>query len=107
MTEDENQADDGQQAKNGGDTQPEPGDVPEATFAGFVSALAGQTLIHLGLAPNPATGKADLSANEAKYSIDLLQIIRDKTEGNLSDEEDRLISGVLYDLRMRYVNSMR
>jgi len=107
MTEDENQADDGRRDDNQQDVRRERGRLPEATFAGFVNALAGQTLIHLGMAPNPVSGKAELNPDEAKYSIDLLQIIRDKTRGNLTDEEERLIDGVLYDLRMRYVNAMR
>ena len=107
MTEDGNQAGDGRRTENGDKARRGPRELPEATFAGFVNALAGQALIHLGMAPNPVNGKAELSPDEAKYSIDLLQIIRDKTSGNLSDEEERLITGVLYDLRMRYVNAMR
>ncbi len=81
--------------------------LPEPSLRTFVSGMAGQVLISLGLFENPATGKKESDLQQAKYSIDLLQILYDKMQGNLTDEEEKLMSSILYDLRMRYVESAR
>jgi hypothetical protein len=81
--------------------------LPEPSLKTFVSGLAGQVLINLGLFENPLTGKREADLEQAKYSIDLLQILQDKMRGNLTDEEAKLISAILYDLRMRYVEACR
>ncbi len=62
--------------------------------------------MHLGEIPDPvAPAGPDLSA--AKQMIDLLGILRDKTTGNLEPAEEQLLSSMLYDLRMRYVEVSR
>jgi hypothetical protein len=81
--------------------------LPEPSLKTFVSGLAGQVLINLGLFENPATGKKETDLEMAKYSIDLLQILQDKMKGNLTEEEDKLMKTILYDLRMRYVEACR
>jgi hypothetical protein len=81
--------------------------LPEPSLKTFVSGLAGQVLINLGLFDNPLTGKRQVDLEQAKYSIDLLQILQDKMQGNLTDEEAKLMSAILYDLRMRYVEACR
>jgi hypothetical protein len=81
--------------------------LPEPSLKTFVSGLAGQVLINLGLFDNPATGTKEVSLEHAKYSIDLLQILYDKMKGNLTEEEDQLMRTMLYDLRMRYVEANR
>ena len=83
------------------------GRLPEPDFKMFLSGLAGQGLIHLGLVDNPMTGKREPDLNQAKYTIDLLQILRDKTRGNLDPDEEKALDGMLYDLRMRYVEGCR
>jgi hypothetical protein len=87
--------------------KPERPPLPEPSLKTFVSGLAGQVLINLGLFENPVTGKRQVDIEQAKYSIDLLQILQDKMKGNLTDEEAKLISAILYDLRMRYVEACR
>jgi Domain of unknown function (DUF1844) len=81
--------------------------LPEPSLKTFVSGLAGQVAINLGLFENPATGKKEVSLEQAKYSIDLLQILVEKMKGNLTDEEDKLMQTILYDLRMRYMEACR
>jgi hypothetical protein len=81
--------------------------LPEPSLKTFVSGLAGQVLINLGLFDNPLTGKRQTDLEQAKYSIDLLQILKDKMKGNLTDEEEKLMNAILYDLRMRYVEACR
>ncbi|MCC6849538.1 MAG: DUF1844 domain-containing protein [Deltaproteobacteria bacterium] len=75
-------------------------------FTTFVISLSTQALMCLGEVPDPAAARGpDLSA--AKELIDLLGILRDKTTGNLEAAEDQLLSSILYDLRMRYVEVSR
>ena len=81
--------------------------LPEPSLKTFVSGMAGQVLIDMGLFENPATGKKERRLEQAKYSIDLLQILQDKMKGNLTDEEDKLMKGILCNLRMRYVEVCR
>ncbi len=77
--------------------------VPEASFAVLVSSFATQVYIFLGEIDNPTTGKREQALDQAKFTIDLLEVLRDKTKGNLTEDETKLIDGMLFDLRMRYV----
>jgi hypothetical protein len=79
--------------------------VPEANFSLLISGLATQVLISLGELENPLTGKKEKSLPEAKYTIDTLAILKEKTKGNLTAEESALLEGFLTDLRLRYVKS--
>lgn len=81
----------------------EPG-LPEARFDLFISGLAMEALIALGDMAHPVTRKTSLNLTQAKYLVDVLGIIQEKTKGNLSVEEERLISDALYQLRMRYLS---
>ncbi len=76
----------------------------EASFAQFIGGFAVQTLVHLGKMSNPMTGATGVDLPNAKYSIDILGILQEKTKGNLSAEEDEYLSNLLRDLRMEYVS---
>ncbi len=81
-------------------------ETPPADFLHFVSGMATQTLMQLGEIENPLEGgdrKVDLAA--ARYSIDVLQMLAEKTKGNLTDEEDQYLRAALHDLRMRFVDA--
>jgi hypothetical protein len=88
---------------------PEGGDqeLPAIDFATFVLSLSHSALVHLGDAPDPSGGPAKRDVAMAKQTIDLLAVLQEKTEGNLTGEEERLLDQVLYDLRMRYVEVTR
>ena len=89
-----------------GRVEPEPEEeegVPQARFDLFVSGLAVETLIALGDMAHPATRKQAANLPHAKYLIDLLGVIEEKTKGNLSADEDKLLTDALYQLRMRYL----
>lgn len=75
----------------------------EANFMQFVGGLAMQTLVHLGRMSNPMTGDTAVDLPNAKYSIDILGILQEKTKGNLTPEESENLSNLLRDLRMDYV----
>jgi hypothetical protein len=79
------------------------GEQFQARFDLFVSGLAMETLIALGDMPHPVTRKQGSNLPQAKYLIDLLGVIEDKTRGNLSVDEDKLLKDALYQLRMRYM----
>ncbi len=76
----------------------------EASFLQFISGFAVQTLVHLGRMSNPVSGGTAVDLPNAKYSIDILGILQEKTRGNLTPEEDEYLAGVLRDLRMEYVD---
>jgi len=77
--------------------------LPEARFDLFVSGLAIDALIAMGDVPHPVTKKSAANLPHARYLIDLLGILEEKTRGNLSVDEDRLLKDTLYQLRMRYL----
>lgn len=77
---------------------------PEADFGFFLTTLALQASIFLGDMPNPANNQKEENMVQAKFIIDTIGMLKDKTSGNLSPEEDALLDNVLYDLRMRYIN---
>ena len=82
----------------------EPEGLPQARFDLFISGLAMEILIAMGDVPHPATRKQMANLPHAKYLIDLLGILEEKTKGNLSVEEERLLTDTVYQLRMRYLS---
>ncbi len=81
------------------------GPLPEMTFASFIFSLSTSALMHLGAIPDPATGQSSVNLPLAKQTIDLLGILKEKTAGNLDESESKLLDGVLFDVRMRYVEA--
>lgn len=76
---------------------------PEVTFSSFVLSLSTTVLYHLGDFPDPATNKAEKNLGAAKQTIDMLNMLKIKTAGNLDADERKLLEGVLYELMIRYV----
>jgi hypothetical protein len=76
---------------------------PDINFATFVFSLGTSAMFHFGDFPDPVTRKTERNLEAAKQTIDILGILREKTKGNLNDEEDKLLESLLYELRMRYV----
>lgn len=79
--------------------------LPEVTFSNFVFSLITQTLMQLGEIQDPASKETTKSLPLAKQTIDLIGMLKEKTSGNLTKEEEALIDSALYDLRMRYVKT--
>ena len=75
----------------------------EPTFTIFLSSLSLQAMIALGKMENPATGKTETSYEQARFLIDTLTIIQEKTKNNLTPDEDSLLNDALFNLRMMYV----
>ena len=77
--------------------------LPPMDFTTFCLSLASSAMMHLGQAPMPETGKTERSLPLAKQTIDILALLEEKTRGNLTGEEAKLVSTLLYDLRLRFV----
>ncbi len=79
--------------------------MPEVTFATFIISLNTSALFHLGEIADPVTGKKTVDRELARHTIDTLVLLEEKTKGNLTEEEAQLLKGILYDVKMRFVNS--
>jgi len=77
--------------------------LPIVDFPTFILSLSHSALMHLGEAPNPETGRIERNLALARQTIDLIGMLEDKTKGNLSGDEERLVGQILFDLRMRFV----
>ena len=86
---------------------PQGGPLPEIDFGTFVISLSTSALYHLGAIPDPDTKQAVTNLPLAQQTIDILGMLRDKTRGNLTPDEVRLLDGLLYDLRIRFVEARR
>jgi hypothetical protein len=87
----------------GGPTAPhEPPDL-----RGLFIMLASSALVNLGEAADPATGERVLDLEQAKEAIDLLGLLKIKTNGNRTEQESHLLEEMLYDLQLRFVNAAR
>ena len=75
----------------------------EANFVTLALSIASSAAINLGLTPDPQTNKTEVDAKLARFNIDLLNMLKDKTKNNLTKEENEFIERVLADLQMRFV----
>ncbi len=83
--------------------KPSRGPLPEGNFAALVSMLTTQALFALGLLQVKGQEEKEPDLEMAKYNIDILETIQEKTKGNLSKEEETVLSNTLNELRMSYV----
>ncbi len=80
---------------------------PEPDFKFFLTTLALQASISMGAVENPATNKKEEDLTQAKFIIDTLAMLKTKTSGNLTKEEETLLENVLYELRMHYISKSK
>ncbi len=76
---------------------------PEASFALFITSLMMQGLVALGEIENPVTKKKGTSPLQAKFVIDTVAMLKEKTKANLTSEEEEMLDSILYELRMRFI----
>jgi len=79
----------------------------EVNFTLFLSTMALQGYVALGELDDPTTRTKKMNLDQAKYMIEMLGVIEEKTKGNRSKEEDSTIKNILYDLRMKYVQKSK
>jgi hypothetical protein len=82
-------------------------ELPEVSFSSFILSLSTSALVHLGEVPDPVTQKVDKHLPLAKQTIDLLGLLMEKTKGNLSGDEEKMMEHLLADLRWRYVREAK
>jgi len=78
---------------------------PPPSFEMLVTTLATEALVALGQVPHPLSGKAEPQPEQAKYLIDTIEVLQQKTKGNLSAAEQQLVDSILHQLRMLYVTA--
>jgi hypothetical protein len=77
--------------------------LPAVDFHTFVLSLGSSALLHLGELEHPDVGAPQIDLPLAKHTIDILAMLEEKTRGNLTPAEAKLIESLLYDLRLRFV----
>ena len=80
---------------------------PTVDFASFLLSLATTGMVHLGEIPEPNTGKKSEDLEGARQMIEILSILKEKTEGNLTGEEAKLLENLLYELRMNFMSKSK
>ncbi len=73
-------------------------------FSTFLLSLSTSVLVCLGELPDPMKNEKSTNLPLAKQTIGIIEMLKEKTKGNLTEEEDKLIEGILYDLRMKYIS---
>jgi len=89
------------------ESQPAEGQELEASFPVFISGLAMQALIALGELENPVTKKKQTDLSQARYLIDIIQMLQEKTRDNATEEEKKMLEEMLYQLRMVYIEKTK
>jgi hypothetical protein len=79
--------------------------LPEVSFSSLLFSLSSSALLHLGEIADPYTNQKKQDLDLAKHTIDTMAMLKDKTKGNLTDEENKFLESVLADLRWRYVKA--
>ncbi len=80
--------------------------LPKVDIGTFVLSISSSVLVHLGEVPDPESGRVSENLDMAKHTIDILIMLEEKTRGNLTRDEERLIKDVLFELRLKYVQKL-
>jgi hypothetical protein len=80
--------------------------MPAPTFSTFIASLSSSAMVQLGEIAEPTTGQKQANLPMAKHTIDIIALLQEKTKGNLTHEENKLIQNLLTDLRMRYISAI-
>jgi hypothetical protein len=79
--------------------------LPEVSFNSLIFSLSSSAFLHLGEIADPQTGEKRKDLSLAKHTIDTIAMLKEKTKGNLEEEERRFLESILTDLRWRYVKA--
>lgn len=80
---------------------------PPLDFTTFILSLASTALIQMGAAPEPETNQVAKNLVLARQTMDVLGMLRDKTRGNLTGEEQKFFDAILHDLRLRFIEASK
>ena len=111
LSEDEAVSVDEQEAKKPEEkteaTAKEQGEAFQIDFSTFILSLTSSAFIGLGDMPDPTTGKKEVNLPAVQQAIDMLTMLRDKTKGNLTEEENKLLEQLIYELQVKYVSKVK
>ncbi len=80
--------------------------LPSLDFSTFILSLSSSVFINLGILEHPVSKKKEKDTAAAKQTIDLIALLQEKTRGNLTDDEARLIEDILTELRLQYCKAI-
>jgi hypothetical protein len=89
-----------------GEDMKQEGPLPEISFINLIFSLSTSVLIQLGEIQDPVNQQLAKNLPLAKQTIDLIGMLKEKTKGNLTSDEEKVVENILYDLRMRYVKAL-
>ena len=92
-----------QQDAPGEQEAPAGSQMPPASFDMLITTMATEAMVSLGQIPHPGTNQASPNLDHAGYFIDTLQVLKDKTKGNLTPDEDAALDGLIHQLQMAFV----
>ena len=75
----------------------------QVDFPTFIMSLSSSAFYHLGDMPDPTTGKKELNLPAVQQTIDMLNMLKEKTKGNLKEDESKLLEQLIYELQVKYV----
>ena len=81
--------------------------MPAIDFTTFVVSLASSAQVHMGFAPDPSTQTTSKNLPLAQQTIDIINLLSEKTKGNLTEEEGKILEQVLYSLRMQFIEAQK
>ncbi len=81
--------------------------LPEVNFTSLIFSLSSSALFHFGEMPDPQTGETKRDLPLAKHAVDTIAMLKEKTKGNLTEEEQKFLDSILTDLRLRYVKASK
>ena len=79
----------------------------EANFSTLILSIGSSAAMSLGMTPNPSSGKTEKNLEVARFNIELLRMLRNKTANNLSADEQKFLDSVTADLQMKFVQSSK
>ena len=79
--------------------------LPEINFSSLILSLSSTAFLHFGEIPDPGTGEKKKDLALAKHAIDTIGMLKEKTEGNLTEDEKQFIENILTDLRWHFVKA--
>ena len=85
------------------ETEQQPQQAFQIDFSTFIMSLTSSAFYHLGDIADPETGKTETNLPAVNQTIDMLTMLREKTKGNLNEEENKLLEQLIYELQMKYV----
>ena len=79
----------------------------QVDFSTFIMSLTSSAFYHLGDMPDPSTGKKEVNLPAVQQTIDMLIMLREKTKGNLKEDEKKLLEQLVYELQVKYVTKTK